>query len=199
MAGNRNGFLSRWSTRKLAATRPDAVPERNVATADGSLPADTQLPADAPLPELSPLDQLTPDSDFSGFMNAKVDDAVRRLALKKLFTDPRLNIVDGLDDYAEDYTLMEALAPGVAEQLAHARTTLFGPDPTPIHAQVADRAPANLQPQAQAQQQLAATEPIRPDASPDSPDTPDASDASDPDPASVPGKAASGPASDSAG
>jgi len=109
-------FVSRWSRRKLAAAQPGVA----------QVPA--AAPAAAAPPDLPPVDQLTPDADFSGFMDAKVDDALRRSALKKLFADPRFNVPDGLDDYAEDYTLLEALAPGVASQLAHARTTLFGPE-----------------------------------------------------------------------
>lgn len=111
-------FLSRWSRRKLEAAQPRAP---------DSAGAVSESPQSGPPPELPPIDQLTPESDFSGFMHAKVDASLRRAALKTLFKDPRFNIQDGLDDWNEDYTLLENLAPGVAETLQHARSTLFGP------------------------------------------------------------------------
>ena len=62
-------------------------------------------------------------------MDPRVDERLRRLALKKLFSDPRLNIVDGLDDFAEDYTLLEDLPQELVAKLEHARSTLRRPDP----------------------------------------------------------------------
>ena len=80
-------------------------------------------------PELPPLDGLSFESDFAAFMRAKVDDRVRRAALKKLFADPRFNVMDGLDVYIDDYSKDDPIPPGMLAQLEHARTTLFGPRP----------------------------------------------------------------------
>jgi Protein of unknown function (DUF3306) len=109
-------FVSRWSRLKQEAReRPlQEVPK----------------PADAkPLPELPPVDKLGFESDFRGFMDTRVDEAVRRIALKKLFSDPRFNIKDGLDDYAEDYAALEDLPAAMVDQLQHARRLLRGPEP----------------------------------------------------------------------
>jgi len=116
MAQDREPFITRWSRRKRALERS---------------PAETKPPAqaDAPPPELPPIDSLTPESDFSAFMHRQVDEQLRRAALKKLFSDPALNVVDGLDDYAEDFTQLEALAEGAAAGLEHAKRTLLGRDP----------------------------------------------------------------------
>lgn len=116
-------FLSRWSRRKLESERTPA-------------PAPDAATADSPAPDLPSLDSLTPDSDFSGFMHRKVDEKLRRAALKTLFADPAFNVVDGLDDYADDYTKLEALAAGTAELLEHSKTTLFGraPETPPVVA-----------------------------------------------------------------
>jgi hypothetical protein len=104
-------FISRWSRRKQEAREQ---PQRVVAK-----------PADArPMPELPPVDTLSFDSDFRGFMDNRVDDVVRRIALKKLFSDPRFNITDGLDDYAENYAALEDLSAAMVEKLQHARRTL---------------------------------------------------------------------------
>jgi hypothetical protein len=114
MAQNREPFLSRWSRRKRASADAAAAP-----------PAQ----AEGPPPELPPIDSLTPESDFSAFMHKKVDEKLRRAALAKLFADPAFNLVDGLDDYAEDYTQLETLAEGAAATLEHAKRTLRRGDP----------------------------------------------------------------------
>jgi hypothetical protein len=119
MAQNREPFLSRWSRRKRAAR---AAPVEPAAAPKAEAPARPATPA----PELPPIDSLTPDSDFSVFMHEQVDEKLRRAALRKLFSDPALNVVDGLDDYAEDFNQLEALASGAAAGLEHAKRTLFG-------------------------------------------------------------------------
>ena len=146
MAQDRERFLSRWSKRKLEGAKTQPVAEAKAST-----------PAEAQPPELPPVEQLTPDSDFSAFMREKVDERLRRAALKKLFSDPRFNVLDGLDEYADDYTKLESLAPDVARQLQHARTTLFGrepeqaPSPVEPPASPPDLASADSPPAAQAQ------------------------------------------------
>jgi hypothetical protein len=131
MAQNREPFLSRWSRRKRAAEQP---------AAEAKPPA----PAGAPPAELPPIESLTPESDFSAFMHEQVDERLRRAALKKLFSDPAFNVVDGLDDYAEDYTQLEALAEGAAATLEHAKRTLLGRDPdAPAPAEAPEGATAD--------------------------------------------------------
>ena len=61
--------------------------------AEGELP-----PVDAELP---PVDTLTIESDFTKFMRPGVDEVQKRGALKKLFSDPRFNVMDGLDTYID--------------------------------------------------------------------------------------------------
>jgi hypothetical protein len=117
MAQDKENPLARWSRLKRESAH----------TAEAPKPASSL--ADAPPPELPPLDQLKPDSDFSAFMDRRVDDRLRRLALKKLFSDPRLNIVDGLDDFAEDYSLLEDLPQELVAKLEHVRRTLRRPEP----------------------------------------------------------------------
>lgn len=118
MAQDKDNPLSRWSRLKRASAA------REVAKPAPAAP-------EAPPPELPPLDQLGYESDFSAFMDKRVDDGMRRQALKKLFGDPRFNLTDGLDVYAEDYTLLEDLPQAVVATLEHARRILRGPDPAP--------------------------------------------------------------------
>lgn len=115
-------FLSRWSRlKKVARAEPQPVPpapaepgalpavgERSGVAAEAPAPQG-EVEAPAPLPDL---DTLTPQSDFSPFMNAQVDPATRRQALKTLFADPQFNVMDGLDVYIDDYSKPDPLPEG---------------------------------------------------------------------------------------
>jgi hypothetical protein len=124
MAQDKENPLARWSRLKREAASAPAAPKPVPKAAPAPPPRAPAAP-----PELPPLDQLTPDSDFSAFMDPRVDERLRRLALNKLFSDPRLNIVDGLDDFAEDYSLLEDLPQELVAKLEHARSTLRRRDP----------------------------------------------------------------------
>ena len=56
-----------------------------------------------PLPTLDDVARLTHDSDFSPYVARDVDAGVRNAAMKKLFSDPHFNVMDGLDTYIDDY------------------------------------------------------------------------------------------------
>ena len=107
-------FLARWSRLKQEAQ--DQPPQ-------DTLPAKAVDPK-APQPELPPLDKLTPDSDYRAFFHPKVDENVRRAALKKLFSDPRFNIMDGLDVYVGDYSKTEPIPPAMLAGLRQAQKIL---------------------------------------------------------------------------
>ncbi len=85
------------------------------------------------LPELPALDALTIDSDYSGFMQPGVDEALKRGALKKLFSDPRFNIMDGLDVYIGDYSKPDPIEPELVRTLVQARY-IFNPPATRVNA-----------------------------------------------------------------
>ena len=115
MSGDGQNFLHRWSRLKReASVKPVPSGKEEVSAASPELPA---------------LDSLNFESDFGAFMHAKVDDGIRRAALKKLFSDPRFNVMDGLDVYIDDYSKEDPIPPGMLAQLQHARTTLFGVQP----------------------------------------------------------------------
>jgi uncharacterized protein DUF3306 len=99
-------FLSRWSRLKQEQ------------------PVDKN-PDETPAPTLPPVEQLTPESDFSGFMHPKVEDALRRVALKKLFSDPHFNLPDPYEAYSGDWTVGEPIPPELLATLNQARTLLF--------------------------------------------------------------------------
>lgn len=130
MAGDKDPFLSRWSRRKLEVAK---------------VPAAAAPAAAAEAPVLPALDSLSFESDFTAFMHAKVDEGVKRAALKKLFSDPRFNVMDGLDTYIDDYTKNEGISEEMLQTLKHSRTTLFG-QPTAEERQAEAQAEAQAQP-----------------------------------------------------
>jgi hypothetical protein len=120
------GFLHRWSRLKADPEAPRAEPPPPVtppaARADaGGEPA-------APLPPPPPVESLTPESDFTRFMQPDIDPALRQDALRKLFADPRFNVMDGLDVYIDDYSKPDPLPAGWLEKLNQvARLGAFQP------------------------------------------------------------------------
>ena len=103
MADEKEPFLARWSRLKREA------------------PAETK--PDSPAPSVPPVENLTSESDFAAFMNPKVKEELRRLALKKLFSDPHFNVPDPFEPFSGDWT-GEALAPDMLAKLNQARTLL---------------------------------------------------------------------------
>lgn len=115
MAEDGESFLARWSRRKLE----QPVEEK-------------ALPAQAPVaPALPPVEKLDADSDFSGFMHPKVEDALRRIALKKLFSDPHFNVADPFEAYSGDWTGGEPIPEAMLASLEQMKQLLRQPEPQP--------------------------------------------------------------------
>lgn len=121
-------FISRWSKRKIEARKGEArdAGHETREIADGApVPEASGTQAPAPLP---PVESLTPESDFSPFMRPGVDADTRRLAVKKLFEDPRYNVMDGLDVYIDDYSKPDPMPEGWLEKMNQvARLGIFQP------------------------------------------------------------------------
>ena len=115
MSEEKTDFLRRWSRLKREAAAAPAAPEK------------TDAAEAAQAPQLPPIDSLTFESDFKAFMHSKVEHGVKRAALKKLFSDPRFNVMDGLDTYIDDYSKEDPISDEILAQLNHARVALFGP------------------------------------------------------------------------
>lgn len=119
--------LSRWSARKRAVARSEAADETPAAAAQPSIgvaaPAGAvaEVASAAPLPDVG---SLTFDSDFTVFMNGKVDESVRRAALRTLLHDARFNVMDGLDVYIDDYSLPDPIPPSMLAELRHSIAVL---------------------------------------------------------------------------
>jgi len=129
MADEKEPFLSRWSRLKKEAP--------------------VEKPAETPRPNLPPVEQLTPESDFSAFMHPKVEDALRRVALKKLFSgDPHFNLPDLFEPYSRDWNISDPIPDEMMKTLNQARTLLFSDEEKQKLAQEQQAKQEAAQPQA---------------------------------------------------
>lgn len=137
------GFLGRWSRLKREAAAAETLPvEAPVAPVAQQVPDAAQAEPDTVAPdEPPPLESLGFDSDYRAFLGQKVDEGLKRAALKKLFHTPHFNTMDGLDVYIEDFNLYEALPASMVSQLAHAKETLNPTLPDNWLTSVPDEAP----------------------------------------------------------
>ncbi|WP_421979589.1 DUF3306 domain-containing protein [Roseibium sp.] len=98
-----------WSRRKAAvrkAEEAEQVKEQAALAAEERAALEEKSDEDV-LEELGLPDPetLTKEDDFSGFLSAAVPERIRRRALRRLWgLNPVLANLDGLVDYAEDYT-----------------------------------------------------------------------------------------------
>ena len=139
-------FFSRWSQRKQAVAKgvpvaEAAVPASPVDSSEltgssQSLQRSTAAPQEIesgateaksselpakPLPSLDDARALTPTSDFQPFMRPGVTADVRNAAMKKLFTDPHFNVMDGLDIYIGDYNTPDPMPAGMLQKMVGAQ------------------------------------------------------------------------------
>lgn len=135
------GFLKRWSRLKAtpeAQVLASPVPSESEGTGpaelirpESSRPAGSahlarpgptpsaDTPPAPPPPTIADAAALTHDSDFSTFVASNVDAAVRRLAMKKLFSDPHFQGHDGLDIYMGDYTIPSPVSADMLADMSH--------------------------------------------------------------------------------
>lgn len=124
MSADKEHFLARWSRRKLQVGK--TVPEPKVAVPAAAPAAASAAAPASPKPELPPIDSLQGlASEYKDFLNPKVDENLRRAALKKLFHDPHFNVMDGLDTYIDDYSKPDPIPDAMLRTLEHAKGLLF--------------------------------------------------------------------------
>jgi len=139
-----NGFFSRWSQRReqVAAEEAALASQTTDEKIAESTPTTTVDPAivepaaitpnaqDAlPQPDEDPNRILTAEDlpnpeeieiggSFAKFMGANVDPAAKTAALRALWKQPHFNEIDGLLEYALDYSNQPKLTPEVSAELA---------------------------------------------------------------------------------
>ena len=139
MADEAQGFLGRWSRRKNEVLKGGSPAEPVRSAPAPAIPVISAIPAipvgpsaamsatpDANEVVTGPQEQvlsledvrlLTKDSDFKPFMAQGVDASVRNAAVKKLFTDPHFNVMDGLDIYIDDYSISDPIPESMLRQM----------------------------------------------------------------------------------
>ena len=136
-----DGFLGRWSKRKLdvkegkeveAEPLPEPEPPPQPSHSGGGS-GEIALPpppgegrgggsADLPPPlTLEDVKALTSESDFTRFATPDVAPDVKNAAMKKLFADPRYNVMDGMDVYIDDYSKPDPIPYAMLRKLASAK------------------------------------------------------------------------------
>jgi hypothetical protein len=155
-----SNFLSRWSRRKAQVREGVAPPDEAVlaaaqpVTADAAAEAPRAVPATLqpqvetsaqpavtpPSPTLDDVAALSPQSDYTRFVAEGVAPEVKNAALKKLFTDPHFNVMDGLDTYIDDYGKPDPLPAGMLRRMAQSQLLGLFDDDADIGAAAADAA-----------------------------------------------------------
>ena len=110
-------FYARWSRRKLESKTGLAIVEKS-ASSEQNADEEPAVPAltDANMPAL---ETLHDDSDNSGLLSPEVSDKLREVALRKSFHGKAFNIVDGLDDYDDDFITALPLGDIVTADMRH--------------------------------------------------------------------------------
>lgn len=100
--------------------------ETRGAAPEGGVPAvapgeDTPAGEDA-AKDLPPIDSLGKDSDYTPFLGDGVPEKLARAAMRKLWSsDPIFAFRDGLDDYDEDFTIIETIVKAVTSKVGKAK------------------------------------------------------------------------------
>ena len=110
-------FYARWSRRKLESKTGLDIVEKS-ASSEQNADEEPAVPAltDANMPAL---ETLHDDSDNSGLLSPEVSDKLREVALRKLLHGKAFNIVDGLDDYDDDFITALPLGDIVTADMRH--------------------------------------------------------------------------------
>jgi hypothetical protein len=139
-----DSFFGRWSQRKQAIKQgrnvdepaavkpvgtdsisPAAAPDsKELHVARGVMPNQPDATTDQatpPTPTLDDVKALNAESSFAPFVSRGVAPEVRNAAMKKLFTDPHYNVMDGLDIYIDDYSKPDPMPASMLRQLASAK------------------------------------------------------------------------------
>lgn len=117
--------LQRWSRKKAEAGKESELAPPSAAASEPS-PEEQELAINEALPEQGVLEKYAlpdPDTielgtDITGFMRKEIPELLRRKALRALWkSNPVLAVLDGLNDYDEDFSDAAAAVSGVVKTL----------------------------------------------------------------------------------
>ena len=98
-------FLKRWSRLKNEDGTDGPVSDNQELDGATIAVAGEPEPPSIDPADLPDIESLDGESDYTMFMQEGVPDELRKLALRKLFmSNPALSVLDGLNDYDDDYS-----------------------------------------------------------------------------------------------
>ena len=160
-----SNFFSRWSRRKVQVRSGEALPAEPPLKPAAPVAAVVVAPVPEVVAEPPPAEalaeppltlddvaRLTPESDYSAFVARSVPADVRNAAVKKLFTDPHYNVMDGLDIYIDDYSKPSPITAAEMAKMVGAQFLKLVDDPNEVKPPTA-AAPAAETPDTTAAQQ----------------------------------------------
>ncbi|WP_282166965.1 DUF3306 domain-containing protein [Shewanella japonica] len=133
MSDKPRGFFSRWTERreqveaeaaadlaaKTQATETEQVsPEGDTETVDAHTVETAEPEKILEAEDLPDPEKIEVGGSFASFMGANVSPAAKSAALKALWKQPQYNEIDGLLEYALDYSNQPKLGPDVSAELA---------------------------------------------------------------------------------
>ncbi|MCB2102463.1 MAG: DUF3306 domain-containing protein [Rhodobacterales bacterium] len=147
MSADREGRLARWARLKTESRVPGAAdqampaqvfpdePRADTMLAVAVVPADLDAGPDAEaaavVADLPDVETLDAASDYTPFLNDKVPAHLARAALRKLWrSDPVLANLDGLNDYDEDFSVVQTISAALDTSYRVGRGQV-GPEPEP--------------------------------------------------------------------
>lgn len=101
----------------IPGDRPDYLPVPEGETRiDEALERDLTPEEQEAIKDLPPIDELDENSDFSGFLKQNVPLFIQRQALQKLWrSHPIFAVLDGLNDYDEDFTIAAQMGKAITD------------------------------------------------------------------------------------
>lgn len=115
--------LGRWSRLKQQKKADAALADGETQVAgltEGPDAGQGTGPAEAPVEpvvDLPPVESLGKDSDYTPFLQEGVPEDLAKAALRRMWrSDPAFNFRDGLDDYDEDFNIVETLIKAVTSK-----------------------------------------------------------------------------------
>ena len=153
------GFVARWSRRKIEEKEPSKDTKSEVSKLEESAPLDADSTQDegdegdegkTNVDDLPDVETLNESSDYTPFLKDGVPEKLKRLALRKLWkSNPIFGFIDGLDDYDEDYSAIGMVAQEIFTNYKPGKG-MVDPDETEEEIDEAVKAEGEVEPEEEA-------------------------------------------------
>ena len=150
------GFVARWSRRKIEEKEPSKDTKSEVSKLEESAPLDADSTRDegdeekTNVDDLPDVETLNESSDYTPFLKDGVPEKLKRMALRKLWkSNPIFGFIDGLDDYDEDYSAIGIVAQEIFTNYKPGKG-MVDPDETEEEIDEAVKAEDEVEPQEEA-------------------------------------------------